>query len=384
MAYYSGTASSLEDLRTALITHAVADGWAAASDAAFTGSISVSTLTVSAISAGFLSVGDLVIGAGVTAGTRITALGTGTGGVGTYAVSVSQTVASTAMSSPGRVLSKSGVFFKIAANATNLMCLGCESNSGSNQAPNHVSVGRLWSGPANPTYEIVFPCNYEVFGFGQELYLVVNYNVSLYQFLAFGKTTVPGIPGQGGWCGGSVGLWSDVANTSGGVALPFRWDMHGITYSFGNPRRNIAPILFWYRGDESMFNIPEPRNCWVNHGLDGHGWKWGANNNTSPIGARGTSHLLRVLPSAFNGDTVLVPMRAYKERPSFKSSMVADLEHARHVRIDNLSPGDIITIGSDRWKVFPWYKKSFTERSGASGEIDHTGTLGLAIRYQGP
>ena len=62
--------------------------------ASVTGSISTTTLTVTAVASGTISVGDVISGAGVTAGTYITAILTGTGGVGTYTVSASQTVAS--------------------------------------------------------------------------------------------------------------------------------------------------------------------------------------------------------------------------------------------------------------------------------------------------
>lgn len=63
--------------------------------ASVTGSISTTNLTVTAVSSGVLKVGMTISGTGVTAGTTITALLTGTGGTGTYSVSVSQTVAST-------------------------------------------------------------------------------------------------------------------------------------------------------------------------------------------------------------------------------------------------------------------------------------------------
>lgn len=53
------------------------------------------TLTVTGVSSGTLGVGDVLSGSGVTAGTVITALGTGTGGNGTYIVSPSQTASST-------------------------------------------------------------------------------------------------------------------------------------------------------------------------------------------------------------------------------------------------------------------------------------------------
>jgi hypothetical protein len=63
----------------------------------YTGSISGTTLTVTAVSTGTLIVGQTISGTGVTSGTTITALGTGTGGTGTYTVSVSQTVSSTTL-----------------------------------------------------------------------------------------------------------------------------------------------------------------------------------------------------------------------------------------------------------------------------------------------
>lgn len=63
----------------------------------FVGSISGTTLTVTSMVSGYLMRGVVIAGTGVTAGTTITALGTGLGGVGTYTVSASQTVASRTM-----------------------------------------------------------------------------------------------------------------------------------------------------------------------------------------------------------------------------------------------------------------------------------------------
>jgi hypothetical protein len=66
-----------------------------AAPAIVTGAISTTTLTVSAVTSGVLQIGQTIEGSGVTDGTIITAFGTGTGGVGTYTVSASQTVSST-------------------------------------------------------------------------------------------------------------------------------------------------------------------------------------------------------------------------------------------------------------------------------------------------
>jgi hypothetical protein len=69
------------------------------SSAIFTGSISGTTLTVTSVLSGTIAVGQAIFGASIAQNTVITALGTGTGGTGTYTVSDSQTVASTAINS---------------------------------------------------------------------------------------------------------------------------------------------------------------------------------------------------------------------------------------------------------------------------------------------
>ena len=71
-----------------------------------TGSISGTTLTVTGVTSGALAVNQPITGTGVTPGTYITALGTGTGGAGTYTVNNSQTVSSEALSSTSAVETK--------------------------------------------------------------------------------------------------------------------------------------------------------------------------------------------------------------------------------------------------------------------------------------
>jgi hypothetical protein len=61
----------------------------------FTGTYGV--MTVSAVGSGTLAVGDVLTGTGITTGTFITALGTGSGGTGTYNVSPSQAMSSSTL-----------------------------------------------------------------------------------------------------------------------------------------------------------------------------------------------------------------------------------------------------------------------------------------------
>jgi hypothetical protein len=64
----------------------------AAVGARFTATISGTTLTVSAVASGTIYLGQTLQGAGITAGTIIKALGTGTGGTGTYTISTAHTI----------------------------------------------------------------------------------------------------------------------------------------------------------------------------------------------------------------------------------------------------------------------------------------------------
>jgi len=69
------------------------------SSAVFTGSISGTTLTVTGITNGTIAAGQSLFGVGITSETVITALGSGSGGLGTYTINLSQTVASVQMNS---------------------------------------------------------------------------------------------------------------------------------------------------------------------------------------------------------------------------------------------------------------------------------------------
>jgi hypothetical protein len=64
-----------------------------------TGSIAGTTLTIDVVTAGALAIGSVIAGSGITVGTVVTALQTGSGGLGTYTVSPTQSASSTTITS---------------------------------------------------------------------------------------------------------------------------------------------------------------------------------------------------------------------------------------------------------------------------------------------
>jgi type IV pilus assembly protein PilY1 len=100
--------------------------------ATFTGSIATNTLTVSSFGSGTpLAIGQMISGTGVPANTSITALGTGTGGTGTYTLNNSATVSSEAMTMGVQIANESAttrnaatpIFYQLKISQNGLLSL---------------------------------------------------------------------------------------------------------------------------------------------------------------------------------------------------------------------------------------------------------------------
>jgi len=97
-------------------------------NAVFTGSTSGTTLTVTSMSSGTIAIGQSLYGIGITAETVITALGSGSGGVGTYTINLSQTVSSSVLNSTAVgarfTATIAGTLMTVSAVATGILYLG--------------------------------------------------------------------------------------------------------------------------------------------------------------------------------------------------------------------------------------------------------------------
>ena len=99
---YTTVLSQLSGTANGVGTYAVSITQSVPAGSSLTGAYG--TLTVSAVGSGTLSVGQTLSYSGVTAPTKILGLGTGAGGTGTYYVNPSQTASSTTITSTGSAL----------------------------------------------------------------------------------------------------------------------------------------------------------------------------------------------------------------------------------------------------------------------------------------
>ena len=266
-----------------------------------------------------------------------------------------------AWDSSTEMLSKGVLFLRLQVVSGYLTLLG-RTSAAAGDMPNVVRVGQIGS------VAVTWPVAYEVFVFDDEVYLVINYSVDYYQWAAFGRSVL-GQPGTGMYVAASLG--STAADSS--IAM-------GVTAG-GSGLPATTGAIFWEVNAAPTSN----RTAWVMSDLDGQGW-WLNTTLTGPkLGPAPIAPLISLLPNSWNSEAVLLPIRAYKIRKESKISMVADLANARYTRVDNYSPGQVISLGDDRWKIFPFYRKNSVDRNGVpAGGVDHTGTLGWAIRYEGP
>lgn len=233
-----------------------------------------------------------------------------------------------------------------------------------------VRLGRTATG----NYEVrFFPADYHLFVFDNEIYLVMKFDTDRFYYLAFGKSSLINNQGNGLWlsanaCYYKATTWDGLAEA---IYIATSYGGAGYTHS------SSAFAPFWNR----------------------HGWQKNASNSTichgmdDALWSSGTSRayvsfepLISRLPTTHFADSPLLPYNIYLERPENKMSLICQFENARFLRIDNHEPEQIITLGHERWMVFPFYRKDVAVRDGTDGSgrsFDHTGTFGWAIRYEG-
>jgi hypothetical protein len=298
----------------------------------------------------------------------------------------------------GNVLYKNGCYAEIFAGpafstATADMHLRIRAGNGidganalTDPAPEYSSIGYLYS--ANTTGASIiawdWPVTYHVHMHGDEVHMFVNFFAGQkWHFMAFGRSPAPGSVGTGNWHTATISR-----NSSGGFLIYggnegiFQVDGNGSSAGWGGG-------YFW--GRNSTFQVLTSSYM---HGafIESTGLpRWniglGAAWSTYAEGAISASvcamPLMAYSPNAWNSQSILLPIQIANLRLSSKISLIGELAHARFCRNDFIDPGAVITLGADRWKVYPMWEKNTSVRDGVVRGT-HSGTLAIAVRYDGP
>lgn len=267
------------------------------------------------------------------------------------------------------ILSKDDLFIKIEPQDTakngipaGIILTGSTSRDNfiTKSSPTRVRMGS----PHTTNFHATFPTNYHLFIFVNEIYLIMKFDHDKFFYLAFGKSQlIQGTQGNGLWLSATACYYAH----STGISIN---DTNGGTGGSGNPSP-VAP--FWNRNNWAK----DWSNAVICHGFDGVLWSSG----TSKVYVT-FEPLINRLPTTHFSDSPLLPYNIYLERPENKLSLICQFENARFVRVNNYENEQILTLGYEKWIVFPFFKKNIQERNGV-GYMQHTGTFGWAIRYEG-
>ena len=206
-----------------------------------------------------------------------------------------------------------------------------------------------------------FPIEYNLHINDLEVYLICNYNIEYFMWLAFGA----------GWIGGTFGVPPSGRYQYGHT----RWPLASIWGTGGGAGNQDQPsAAFFWNTNYSSLVLPKNYTGCV---LFGSSWYTGVNaiQNIAPLVDR--------QPNNWNNEALFLPINVTTLVGGNKSQILKSIQTARYIRLDNFEPKQIIQMGSDKWKVYPFYRKNSAQRNGGF-DIDHTGTFGWAIRYDGP
>lgn len=219
---------------------------------------------------------------------------------------------------------------------------------------------------------IVFPVTYEFYSntTPDEVYAVIGYGGNKYQHLNFGVSDIPDIGGTGLWFTGAMREDNDNSRV--------------YMYSTNNYlQTQLSGLALGYFVDQSSGRASSFIHC----GLEGTaGWRrmYGTGAAGYTLGQDHMAGLMGALPSNFNESETMLPLYACLYRTDGTQTIVAVMRFARLLRIDNVTPGDLLTYGGEQWRAYPLYAKNIAQRNGVPWTIgaDHSGTLGVAIYYE--
>lgn len=270
------------------------------------------------------------------------------------------------------ILSKGKAFLKVWVSYTSqtvaapygtgsgIVIQGGTGQSGGNLVNSSTAVGRLGRPEVEVKWKpVTWPAIYHlhIFENPDEVFLILNFDVLYHFWLAFGVSDIPGQQGTGLWF---HGLARQNATTS----------IEGFEMSPTSGAIKYSGVTGFLAADRVNNAIA---NYSIHTAMDGTEWTTSFNawQTLSPLPARS--------PNNWNQEAVLLPIHGYINRPEGKRSCALIVRNARYIRVDNYEVGDTITLGPEKWQVYPFYFKNVDGRNGGT-QLNHSGTFGWAIR----
>lgn len=282
----------------------------------------------------------------------------------------------------GGVLNAGSVYVRLTnPDSSSIKIEGARNNTWS--APDICS---RWSQIRQTVWPAVAKCELFAFGSPMTLWCRLNFDIVTNRHLGFGMITK-----YGTWNGGQ---WFHASHTqdshAGDNALYSKTDS-----AQAGPLWRNETALFWDQQDlEGLAGVAYYGKCsMLECDLTGDVWPatTGAGTNATAENKIYSRLLMSPIhkynPNLINNQSILTPFQLFLLNNDGNYMPIGFPDHVRWVRMDNYQDEDIVTIGSDRWKIFSWGVKDAVYpdgNTGASSTPLSTGYNGVAVRYDGP
>lgn len=283
-------------------------------------------------------------------------------------------------------LSKGPVFLALTTvTATSYQSIQIQGKTAAADAPgNCPAYIQTWSSTANHVWLWTWPASYEIFLSDTEVYVVFNFNDTFYTFLAFGVSNMADqLPGTGMFFAASS------------PNLPASFGMSSVTYANGKGNTDVyyseasAGGLFWHTGGAGYLHHGYSNTAGSGYSYADNPWVLSAAPGCYVI------DLINALPNTWNDEIVLLPIRLFAvgktaltaastQRYPQNRYLVGELQDCRYCRNTYHPPGSIVTIGQDRWKIYPHLQRNTSVPNAGNTVASHSGTFAFAVRYDGP
>lgn len=252
------------------------------------------------------------------------------------------------------------------------------------------SMRPLRVGSTYPDWDWPVTYHIHVLSEPDEVYVFVNYHGTFWQNIMFGRSPAPGNAGTGNWFHGTIPRLgrSDIYRYVDGFTVgPAGANINYFGYHvmcggpfFQGSKSSGGPAYVSAQMHGAIQDGAAGAPIWTHEELV---LQSGGSADGRVSSASGQHPLLSYLPNAASDNTALIRCQVLQGRPENKTSLIGELRHLRFLRNDYINDGDIIELGHERWKVYPFYRKNAAARNGGN-RIDHSGTMAMAIRYDGP
>ena len=241
---------------------------------------------------------------------------------------------------------------------------------------------------------------------------VVTYGDGFCQHLSFGQAERFGTWGTGVFCSGNAEDYhfgssaGDSTNytmlhrdgsvycesNSGSVDADRR---SGVGYGFFATHNTRSTTSTNY--DVTKVNGASSMHCDAHtDGVNVSNWlgTWGMYGSPSYTNARGgqlyvyppLTYVLNNGQNSWNNQSPLIALNIYVDTAGIE--LIGTFPHARFINVNNLDVGEVITVGSDQWIVFPWFKNGGSTEFSSTGTVstathaEYTSYFGWAVRYE--